>query len=173
MKSFKRIFTSLILSIALVLPSAVPTLAASADDVKSPESATNTEAVKPSAETRAGAVTWSGSGFGGRYTFVDYNLTPAKIMGSSGTLVITGHFTGNDGYADVSPIKLTAQIRSTSGAVKGSTVVVDDRSGATSFAMTCNVTKGEQIQLYFDASSIANPPGIYRSAYIEYDYAII
>lgn len=123
--------------------------------------------------TRAGNETWTGSGFGGSYTFTDYNLTPVKTMGKSGTLVISGYFTGNDGYANASPIKLTAQIRNTSGGVKGSSVTVDDRSGSTAFAITASVSKGEQIQLYFDASSIANPPGIYRSAYVSYNYAII
>ena len=123
--------------------------------------------------TRAGNETWTGSGFGGSYTFTDYNLTPVKTMGKSGTLVISGYFTGNDGYANASPIKLTAQIRNTSGGVKGSSVTVDDRSVSTAFAITASVSKGEQIQLYFDASSIANPPGIYRSAYVSYNYAII
>ena len=122
--------------------------------------------------TRAGNETWTGSGFGGSYTFTDYNLTPVKTMGKSGTLIISGSFTGNDGYANASPIKLTVQIRSTSGAVLGSTVVGDDRSGATHFAVTAPVSKGQQIQLYFDASSIANPPGIYRSAHVSYNFAI-
>ena len=137
---------------------------------------TATETVDASVEgiqPRAGVETWYGSGFGGSYRFTDYNLTPVKTMGKSGTLVISGSFYGDDGYANSSPIKLTAQIRSTSGAVRASTVVVDDRSGATGFVMSCRVTAGDKIQLYFDASSIANPPGIYRSAYIEYNYAII
>ena len=129
----------------------------------------NVESILP----RAGTETWYGSGFGGSYTFTDYNLTPVKTMGKSGTLVISGSFRGTDGYADVSPIKLTAQIRSTSGSVKSYTVVVDNRSGATPFTVSCAVNSGDKIQLFFDASSVANPPGFYRSAYIEYDYAII
>ena len=120
--------------------------------------------------TRAGNETWTGSGLAGNYTFRDYNLTPIKTMGKSGTLLIYGSFYGDDGYADVSPIQLTAQIRSTSGAVKTSTVRVDDRSGATSFSISCPVSYGEQIQLFFDASSVANPPGIYRSAHVTYYY---
>lgn len=120
--------------------------------------------------TRAGNETWTGSGLAGNYTFEDYNLTPVKTMGKSGTLLIHGSFYGADGYADVSPIKLTVQIRSTSGAVKASTVRVDDRSGVTSFSVSASVSAGEQIQLYFDASSVANPPGIYRSAHVTYYY---
>ena len=123
--------------------------------------------------TRAGNETWNGSGLGGNYTFNNYNLTPIKTMGKSGTLLIYGSFYGDDGYADVSPIQLTAQIRSTSGAVKTSTVRVDDRSGATSFSISCPVSYGEQILLFFDASSVANPPGIYRSAHVTYYYAIL
>ena len=123
--------------------------------------------------TRAGNETWTGSGLAGNYTFYNNNLTPVKTMGKSGTLLIYGSFYGDDGYADVSPIQLTAQIRSTSGAVKATTVRVDDRSGATSFSISCPVSYGEQIQLFFDASSVANPPGIYRSAHVTYYYAIL
>ena len=129
----------------------------------------NVESIQP----RAGTETWYGSGFGGSYRFTDYNLTPVKTMGQSGTLVISGSFYGDDGYANSSPIKLTAQIRSTSGAVRASTVVVDTRAGYIHFTVSCPVSSGDKIQLYFDASSIANPPGIYRSAYVEYNYAII
>ena len=168
--------------VASMLFSAVPALAA--EEVASENVTNETEAVaseSPSVdlatvmadialEPRAGTETWTGSGFGGSYTFVNYNLTPVKTMGSSGTLVIYGTFYGSDGYSDVSPIKLTAQIRSTSGTVRAQTIRVDDRSGAVSFSMSCSVSKGDKIQLYFDASSIANPPGIYREAFVSYNY---
>lgn len=144
------------------------------EDVAPTLKATETaDASVESIQPRAGTETWYGSGFGGSYKFTDYNLTPVKTMGNSGTLVISGNFYGADGYANSSRIKLTAQIRSTSGVVKASTIVVDDRSGSTPFTVSCSVSAGEKIQLYFDASSIANPPGIYRSAYVSYDYAII
>lgn len=122
---------------------------------------------------RAGTETWTGSGHGGSYTFNNYNLTPVKTMGQSGTLLISGWFYGNDGFASSSPIALTVEIRSTSGAVLGRTSVYDDRSGNVPFAVSANVSAGQKIQLFFDASSIANPPGIYRSAYVYYNYAII
>ena len=121
-------------------------------------------------EPRAGTETWTGSGFGGAYRFTDYNLTPVKTMGSTGTLLIYGSFYGDDGYSDVSPIKLTAQIRSTSGVVKAQTIEVDSRNGYNDFSMACSVSQGEKIQLFFDASSVANPPGILRSAYVSYNY---
>lgn len=120
--------------------------------------------------TRAGNETWTGSGLGGDFRFIDYNLTPVKTMGQSGTLTISGNFYGNDGYADSSPIKLTFEIRSTSGAVLARTVVPDTRNGNIPFAVSCHVSKGQQIQLFMDASSIANPPGILREAKIQYYY---
>lgn len=119
---------------------------------------------------RAGNETWTGSGFGGAFRFTDYNLTPVKTMGQSGTLLISGYFYGDDGYADSSPIKLTFQIRSSSGTILVSKVFYDTRNGSIPFSISCNVTKGQKIQLFMDASSIANPPGPTRAAYIAYDY---
>ena len=122
---------------------------------------------------RAGNETWTNSGHGGDYTFNNNNLTPVKTMGKSGTLLISGYFYGTDGFASSSPIKLTVQIRSTSGTTLVSRSFVDDRSGNVPFSISVNVSAGQQVQLFFDASSIANPPGIYRSAYVYYNYAII
>ena len=164
--------------VASMLFSAVPALAAEevvaeetdAVVTETPNVDLATVMADISLENRAGNETWTGSGFGGAYRFTDYNLTPIKTMGSSGTLLIYGSFYGDDGYSDVSPIKLTAQIRNTNGTVRTETVRVDDRSGHVSFAMSCSVSKGDQIQLFFDASSVANPPGILRSAYVTYNY---
>lgn len=121
---------------------------------------------------RAGNETWTGSGFGGAFRFTNNNLTPVKTIGKTGTLTVTGYFYGDDGYADVSPVELTFQIRSTSGQVLASTVVPDTLNGSIPFAVSCKVTQGQQIQLFMDASSISNPPGIYRSAYVAYNYYI-
>ena len=166
----KKRFLGIVAVVALFAFSVTPAFAQEQETVDATSAVdTTAENIQP----RAGEETWTGSGFGGSYTFTNYNLTPVKTMGQSGTLLISGSFTGRDGYANSSPIKLTAQIRSTSGAVRASTVVVDDRSGATFFAVSCKVSAGDRIQLFFDASSIANPPAIYRSAYVEYDYAII
>ena len=164
--------------VASMLFSAVPALAAEevvaeetdAVVTETPNVDLATVMADISLENRAGNETWTGSGFGGSYTFTNYNLTPVKTMGTSGTLLIYGSFYGNDGYATSSPIVLTAQIRKTDGTVKAETVRVDNRSGNVSFAMSCSVSKGEQIQLFFDASSVSNPPGIYRSAFVTYNY---
>ena len=37
------------------------------------------------------------------------------------------------------------------------------------FFITTQVTAGQKIQLFFDASSINNPPGFYRKAWVDYD----
>ena len=122
-------------------------------------------------ELYAGTETWyTGSGAGGDYTFTNNNTTPVKTMGNSGTLRISGYFYGADGYATSSPIVLTVKILDVStGATLSKTVVNDDLSGSTAFSTSCYVTAGQRIQLFFDASSIANPPGIYRKAHVTYN----
>ena len=174
LKQLKKRILGIVVGVSVFAFSVSPVFAQGQENEDVASAATETvDASVESIQPRAGTETWYGSGPGGSYTFTNYNLTPVKTMGTSGTLVISGSFRGADGYANSSPIKLTAQIRNTSGVVRASTVVVDDRSGAKGFAMSCQVSQGDKIQLYFDASSIANPPGIYRSAYIEYNYAII
>lgn len=159
----KRLLVTLVATVTTLVATVVPAFAA-------PESTTSDDVIVESVTPKAGNETWSGSGFGGAYTFNNNNLTPVKTMGRSGRLLISGYFYGNDGYATSSPIKLTVEIRSTSGAVLGRTSVIDDLSGAVDFSVAANVSAGQRIQLFFDASSVANPPGIYRSAYVSYNY---
>ena len=161
-KRIKRLLVGLVATASMLIATVSPALAA---DVKETESE-----VTDSVILRAGNETWTGSGFGGAYTFTNNNLTPVKTMGKSGRLLISGYFYGTDGFASSSPIALTVEIRNTSGAVLGRTYVNDNRSGNVPFAVSASVSAGQQIQLFFDASSIANPPGIYRSAYVNYDY---
>lgn len=164
-KKIKRLLVGLVATASMLIVTVSPALAA---DVKETESE-----VTDSVILRAGNETWTNSGHGGDYTFNNYNLTPVKTMGKSGRLLISGYFYGTDGYASSSPIALTVEIRSTSGTVLGRTYANDNRSGNVPFAVSASVSAGQKIQLYFDASSIANPPGIYRSAYVYYNYAII
>ena len=159
-KKLKRLLISLVVSATMLVTTVCPAFAA--EETTTVE----TETVSP----RAGTETWTGSGFGGAYTFNNYNLTPVKTMGKSGRLLISGYFYGTDGYASSSPIVLTVEIRTTSGTVLGRTTVYDNRSGNVPFAVSANVTAGQQIQLFFDASSVANPPGIYRSAFVAYNF---
>ena len=166
MRRLKKRLVAIVALFTLVLVMAVPSFAAES------ESAENVS-VEQDVVARAGEETWTGSGAGGAFRFTDNNITPTKTMGQSGTLLITGSFYGTDGYADSVPIKLTFQIQNSTGTrVLASTVVNDNRSGYIPFAVSCHVNKGDKIRLFMDASSISNPPGILRSAYIEYDYFI-
>ena len=160
MRKIKKLLVGLLVSASMFITTVSPALAA--EESVSME----VENVSP----RAGNETWTGSGFGGAYTFTNNNLTPVKTMGKSGRLLISGYFYGTDGFASSSPIKLTVQIRSTSGTILVSRSFVDDRSGNVPFSISVNVTAGQQVQLFFDASSIANPPGIYRSGHVSYSY---
>ena len=160
MRKIKKLLVGLLVSASMFITTVSPALAA--EETVSMEVET--------ASPRAGNETWTGSGFGGAYTFNNYNLTPVKTMGKSGRLLISGYFYGTDGYASSSPIVLTVEIRTTSGTVLGRTTVYDNRSGNVPFAVSANVTAGQRIQLFFDASSVANPPGIYRSAFVAYNF---
>lgn len=162
MRKIKKLLVGLLVSASMFITTVSPALAA--------EEAVS---VEETASPRAGNETWSGSGHGGSYTFTNNNLTPIKTIGESGRLLISGSFYGTDAFASSSPIKLTFQIRSTSGTVLASTEVIDTRNGNIPFSVATNVTVGQQVRLFLDASSIANPPGIYRSAFVEYDFVIL
>ena len=103
------------------------------------------------------------------YTFTDNNLTPYKTMGDSAYLVIFGDFKKAD-YGD-SNIKLTVEIRDyPSGNVLDRRVVDNTNYPNTNmFVVTAQVYAGQRIQIFFDASSIDNPPGFYREAWVDYD----
>ena len=106
------------------------------------------------------------------YTLTNNNLTPYKIMGDTANLVVFGNFKKAD--TGSSNIKLTVQIREyPSGRVLAQTVVNNTNyPNSNMFFITTQVTAGQKIQLFFDASSISNPPGYYRRAFIEYWYYI-
>ena len=165
MRKIKRFLIGIVVAATMLVTTISPVFASTGLDV-------NADASVESVEPRAGTETWTGSGFGGAYTFSNYNLTPVKTMGKGGTLLISGYFYGNDGYATSHPIVLTVEIRSTSGAVLGRTSVYDNRSGNVPFAVSANVSAGQKIQLFFDASSAYSSPGIYRSAYVAYNYSL-
>lgn len=123
----------------------------------------------------AGTEDWSNTSrtYVGSMHMTNNNLTQVKTIRRSGTLHIVGHFYGEDAHAASSPIRLTAEIRRAyGGGTLASTVKNDNRSGLIDFEVSCPVTNGQQLQIYFDASSISNPPGYYRKAFIEYWYYI-
>ena len=121
------------------------------------------------------AETWTiaGSNYDYDFTFVDDNLTPYKNIGDTGTLVVYGYFYKADSGA--SNIKLTVQIRDyPSGQVLAQTVVNNNNYPfSDNFNLSTSVYSGQKVQLYFDASSINNPPGFYRSAYVNYSVYIM
>lgn len=189
-RNLKRLALSITLAISMSVFSAFPVLAAennentstqtelqnsdlkslmNSDTVEEKDITTSDISTLSNVSLYGGTETWyGGSALAGDYTFENYNLTPVKTMGQSGTLRISGNFYGSDGYAAVSPILLTVRIQSTSGTVLASTSINDSRSGSTPFSLSCHVSAGQKIQLFFDASSIANPPGIYREAHVTY-----
>ncbi len=121
---------------------------------------------------KAGTETWyRGSRTVGSFNMSNNNLTPVKTIGDSGTLDVWFTFYRNDQYSS-SPIKLTFQIRDAStGHVYGTVVAYEGQDVGGGIVMT-NVPAGTRIQLYFDASSISNPPGPYRKAHITYGYTL-
>lgn len=169
MRKIKRFLIGIVAGATMLVTTISPVFASTGLDV-------NADASVESVEPRAGTETWTGSGFGGAYTFSNYNLTPVKTMGKGGTLLISGYFYGNDGYASSHPIVLTVQIRDTNGNVLNNgqayTRVIDTRNGSIPFAVSATVSAGQKIQLFFDASSAYSSPGIYRSAYVAYDYSL-
>ena len=114
----------------------------------------------------------------GDFAFNDTNLTPAKtVQGSKVTINVAwrkadglyGSVNGDQGIGDV---KLTMQIRDTAGnALTGKYVFYYDETavdGYVSDQISLNVTPGQKIRIWMDASSV-NPSqsnGTYRAIYI-------
>ncbi len=146
-----RFIISFVLMCAMIITSAVPAFAAGAEDWSS------------STKTYVGSM-----------HMTDNNLTQVKTIKRTGTLQIVGHYYGEDAHDDVSHIRINSQIRyAYGGAIGNASITKDDnRSGLVDFEVTCPVSYGQQVQIFFDASSISNPPGYYRRAFIEYWYYI-
>lgn len=102
------------------------------------------------------------------------NLTPVKTMGTSGTLHITASIKGRP---DLEPsgcpkVQMTVQIRDLSGNVLASGTVRED-AFMPQVNLECSVTKGQQVQIFFDVSSVSyNPNGNYRVGQITYSHEI-
>ncbi len=148
MNKIKKIITSVMLVIAMCVLTAQPALAATNNEIWYIDHYGNYKA---------------------SYTFTDTNLTPYKIMGNTANLVVFGKFKKAD--TGRSNIKLTVQIRDyPSGRVLDQMVVDNTNYPNTNmFFLATTVTAGQKIQLFFDASSINNPPGFYRKAWVDYD----
>ena len=146
-----RFIISFVLMCAMIITSAVPAFAAGSEDWSS------------STKTYVGSM-----------HMTDNNLTQVKTIKRTGTLHIVGHFYGEDAHAVECPFILTALFRYAYGGAIGKASITkdDNRSGLVDFEVTCPVSYGQQVQIFFDASSISNPPGYYRRAFIEYWYYI-
>ena len=144
MKKIKRIITSLMLVMAVCICSIQPAFAATHD-------------------------TWkANTSYDYGFTFTDDNLTPYKTCRDAGDLVISGSFKKAD--TGSSNIKLKAQLRAyPSGAILDETVVYNyNYPHVDYFMLSAHVSAGQKVQIYFDASSINNPPGFYRKAKVSY-----
>ncbi len=156
-KKLAKFFTCLFLTLAIVLSTSVSVFAIEQNN------------------TRAGTETWSSTTntYVGSMHFTNTNLTPVKTIGRTGTLTIWGHFYGEDDYAAYKPINFTAQLKRAYGSVLTQTVVYDDRSGLIHFQLQYPVKAGDQLQLYFTATTASGElPGYTRAAFAEYWYCI-
>lgn len=127
---------------------------------------------QPTNAFAAGTETWyKGSYEVGAFNMVSDNLTPVKTLGDSGALLVSFSFYRTDPYSS-SPIKLTMQIRNADTGYVYETVVVKETEADGGFIFLNNMTAGTRLQIYFDASSISNPPGPYRCAHISYGYTL-
>ena len=125
-----------------------------------------------SVEARATTHWQAGNTYTSEYTFNNNNLTPYKVLHSGSYIFLTGEFRRAD--SSNSQIQLTVQIRDyDTGEILSSQVIKDlHNDGATSTSFIggfANVYPGRRIQIFVDASSISNPPGFYRSAWVKYN----
>lgn len=122
----------------------------------------------------AGQEVWSfGNTYTSEYTFTDTNLTPIKTISGNGVMYVSGDFWKADTGA--SDIGLTIQVREyPSGKILGQSYSPNPLrpNDPTYFSVAAEVYNGQRIQLWFDASSISNPPGFFRSAHVKYDCTI-
>ncbi len=154
-KNFKRMLMGMILALSLCVTSVVPTFAAS-----------NNEVV-----TRAGSETWvPGVHDVGDFNMTDTNLTPRKTMGASGHLIVYGAFLPIDQIGSLA-LRVTMYNRTKGTSTTNSFIYNEGHL----FALEMNVSKGDIIQLYFDAYTApggSNPSGAFRKAYVSYGYSL-
>lgn len=123
----------------------------------------------------AGVETWYASWVSeGTITIRNNNLTPVKTMGTSGTLHIVAQVSGRPDMepSGCPPVKLTVQVRDLSGNVLASGSVSEDAT-VPQVHINLPVSAGQQIQIFFDISSVSyNPNGNYRIADVTYGHEI-
>ena len=95
------------------------------------------------------------------------------LVQNDGILILEGDFNKYDDGA--SGVRLTIEIRDgdTHEVLRRITADNTDISKPTKYSTVVGVKKNQKIELFFDASSINNPPGFYRWAAVEYDIFIV
>lgn len=135
--------------------------------------------ISPVTAFAAGTETWYKNGGYpgtqvGSFNCVNNNLSPVKTIGQSGYLYIWGTAEKSDPYAG--NVVTTVEIRSytTGGTLASTRSYAINPEGTLHYFETPHiyVTAGQQIRIFFDVSSISNPPGPYRQAYISYAYVL-
>lgn len=121
----------------------------------------------------------------GTFAFNNVNTTQAKtVNGTNVTIYVNwrradGLYGSPNGDAGIGDVKLTMQILDTTGkALTGKYVFYYDETANNGYVLDeidLNVTKGQKIRVWFDASSV-NPSqsnGRYRSIYIKDFWAFV
>ena len=165
---FVRLFTALALVASILVGTGASTVFAA-------ETSTEVNSDQSSRKI-GGEEVWYNTDTSDTFTVTNDNLTKVKTMGKSGTLHIALGFTPRpdlDPYpGQCPPIKVTVQIRSTSGQVLASQTVSEDAFMRVVNVST-NVTAGQKVQIYMDVSSTYyNPYRNFRSADMYYMYEI-
>ncbi len=121
----------------------------------------------------------------GSFAFNDTNITPSKtVQGSKVTINVSwrkadglyGSINGDQGIGDV---KLTMQIRDTAGnALTDKYVFYYDETATNGYVndqISLNVTPGQKIKIWMDASSVnpAESNGRYRTIYFRNFWAVV
>ena len=106
------------------------------------------------------------------HIFEDCGVLARGVANSNGYLLIDGDFNKYDDGA--SGVRLTIEVRDADTHETLLTITADntDISAPTRFRDLVPVHKNQKIELFFDASSIDNPPGFYRWAAVEYTVII-
>lgn len=103
------------------------------------------------------------------FTFTDCNTTPIKHITTSGWLYLHVNFEKADSYAG--NIKLTVNIKKSNGEQLTNDVYytynVDEQTAWT------HVSAGDEIQIFFDASTNGTPSAHYRKAKVTYYYTLL
>lgn len=154
-KNFKCILMSMILTLSLCMISVIPALAANNDEIT------------PYAQSQV----WEkGVHDVGAFHMTNTNLTPNKIMGAGGKLLVFGSFMPDD---DIGSLALKVRVYNRT---KGTSIDNDFiYNQGHLFALKMDVSKGDIIQVFFDAYTApggSNPTGAYRKAYISYSYSL-